>query len=65
MNFGQDSVKVAKYSVSLTLTSSQVGRGSQVGEVVQADDIDDGTDNTGMVLDGGNRIGLRLRRLID
>lgn len=32
------------------VTSSQVGRRSQVGEVIQADDIDDGADHSCVIL---------------
>ena len=32
------------------LTSSQVRRGSQVGKVIQADDVNDGADHSRMVL---------------
>lgn len=32
------------------VTSSQVGRGSQVGKVIQADDIDDGADHSCVIL---------------
>lgn len=34
------------------LTSSQVGGRGQVGEVIQADDVDDGADHSRMVLHG-------------
>lgn len=36
---------------NLSLTSSQICRCSQVGKVVQADDVDDGTDHSCMVLE--------------
>lgn len=36
--------------VFCVLTSSQVGRGGQVSEVIQADDINDGADHSRMIL---------------
>lgn len=48
------------------LTSSQVSRGSQVGKVIQADDVNDGADHTRMVLHGRRQADtLSLRQLLD
>lgn len=41
--------------VLCSLTSSQVRRGSQVSKVIQADDVNDGTDHSCMVLCGRRR----------
>lgn len=43
--------------VFCVLTSSQVGRGGQVSEVIQADDINDGADHSRMILYGKEREG--------
>lgn len=41
--------------VCCVLTSSQVSGGSQIGEVIQADDVNDGADHSRMVLHGRRR----------